>query len=68
LRFLQIFVQDEPTAPVWALKDNIMKTQILLAHFAPHFHGGGALVFLILFCLVVVIGLVFSGSPKDKDK
>jgi hypothetical protein len=61
-------VQDQPVASVWALDGNIMKTHILLAHFAPRFHGGGALIFLILFCLVVVIGLVFSGSPKDKDK
>jgi hypothetical protein len=45
-----------------------MKTQIMLAHFAPHFHGGGTLVFLILLGLVVVIALVFSGSSKDKDK
>jgi hypothetical protein len=45
-----------------------MKTQILLAHFMPDFHGGGALVFLILLGLVVVIALVFSGSSKDKDK
>ncbi len=45
-----------------------MKTQIMLAHIAPHFRAGGAVVFLILLGLVVVIALVFSGSSKDKDR
>jgi len=53
--------------PYWALNGNIMKTQILLAHIMPHFHAGGAAVFLVLLCLVVVIALVFAGSSKGKD-
>jgi hypothetical protein len=45
-----------------------MKTQIMWAHIAPHFRAGGAVVFLILLGLVVVIALVFAGSSKDKDR
>ena len=45
-----------------------MKTQIMLAHIAPHFRAGGAAVFLILLGLVVVIALVFAGSSKDRDR
>jgi hypothetical protein len=44
-----------------------MKTQILLAHIMPHFHAGGAAVFLVLLSLIVVVALVFAGSSKGKD-
>jgi hypothetical protein len=39
----------------------------MLAHFAPHFHGGGVAVLLVLICLIVAIALVFAGTSKNKD-
>ncbi len=48
--------------------ENFMKTQILLGHIVPHFRGGGALVLVILFGLIVVVGLIFAGSSRDKDR
>jgi len=45
-----------------------MKTQIMPAHFAPHFHAGGAGFFLILFFSVVAIALILAGIFIEKGK
>jgi hypothetical protein len=46
----------------------MMKTQILLAHIAPHFHALGAVFFLILLSMIVTVVLIFTSDSKDKDK